>query len=337
MVGLTRRLRDATPGLLALVGLAVVAAAIHTVVPAINRLIVAVVLGALVVNLLGVPAWARAGVDTHERLLEAGIVLMGARISFEVLADGGPTVVLLVVATVLFTLGVSEALGTRVFEVPDRASSLLASGAAICGVSAVIAVAGGIDARRDQIALAVGSVVVLDVVTLFLFPVVGSLLALPDQVFGIWAGLSMYSTGPVLAAGFTYSGTAGEWATITKLIRNALIGVAVMGYATLYARRRAGREESSRSLASIWRDFPAFVLGFVALVGVANTGIIPAAQLATLQTASEWLFVVAFVGVGMELDRDVLETTSLRPMAVAVSSLLIVSVASLAVVSMVFG
>ena len=80
-----------------------------------------------------------------------------------------------------------------------------------------------------------------------------------------------------------------------------------------------------------------FVPGFVALVGVGNTDIIPAAQLAMLQTASEWLFVVAFVGVGMELDRDVLETTSLRPMAVAGSSLLIVSVASLAVVSMVFG
>jgi len=335
--GPRRLLSGVLPGLALLVVVGLSARAVSIAVPALNHLIVAVILGAVIVNVAGIPAWATAGVGTHKLLLEAGIVLMGARVSLEALSMAGPIVAGLVVATVLFTLGVTELLARGLFGVTGRMSSLLASGAAICGVSAVVAVAGGIGARREQIALAVGAVLVLDALTLFIYPIVGGLLGLPEVVFGIWAGLSMFSTGPVAAAGFAYSETAGQWATITKLTRNLLIGAAVVGYAAVYTTHAQGHAGGiGRTLRTFWGNFPKFVLGFIAMVAVANSGLIATAQVASLQNAYRWLFLFAFAGLGMSLNLQALRSTGWRPLAVVVTALVTVSTVSLGVLLLIF-
>jgi uncharacterized integral membrane protein (TIGR00698 family) len=337
VIGPRRMLSGVLPGLALLVAVGLSARAITIAIPALNHLIVAVILGAVIVNVTGIPAWAEAGVGTHHLLLEAGIVLMGALVSLEALSMAGPIVAGLVVATVVFTLGVTELLARRLFGVTGRMSSMLASGAAICGVSAVVAVAGGIGARRDQIALAVGAVLVLDALTLFMYPIVGGMLGLPEVVFGIWAGLSMFSTGPVAAAGFAYSETSGQWATITKLTRNLLIGAAVVGYAAVYTTHtQAHAWGISRTLRTFWGNFPKFVLGFIAMVAVANSGLIPMAQVASLQNAYRWLFLFAFAGLGMSLNPQALRSTGLRPLAVVVTALVTVSTVSLGVLLLIF-
>lgn len=318
--------RESLPGLGALVLVAVSAHALAAYLPVVNALVLAVVLGAVVANLIDLPARLDAGIQRHELLLETGIVLLGASVPLESLLGAGAAVVGLVVATVAFGLVVAEALGRWVFPISRREGSLLAAGASICGVSAVVAVGRGIDVDRSTLAYVAGAVLLFDAVTLVVFPAVGGALGLPDRVFGVWAGLSMFSTGPVAAAGFAVSPEAGRWATITKLARNALIGVVVAGYAVAYARE-SQTSASSRPLAhakAVWERFPKFLVGFFAVVLLANTGIVSGEGLAAIETASAWLFALAFAGVGFSIRIGEMRAAGVRPLAVLLVYLLVV-------------
>jgi uncharacterized integral membrane protein (TIGR00698 family) len=201
--------------------------------------------------------------------------------------------------------------------------SLLAAGSSICGVSAIAAVAPACEARKTQIAHAAATILLFDAVTLVAFPAVGSVLELDPRFYGVWIGLSMFSTGPVAAAGFAHSATAGEWATMTKLARNALIGVVVLGYSLSYTGRSAAATE--RPVRRIWADFPKFLFGFVTLAVIVNAGLLSDAVVSTLVSASEALFLLAFAGLGFEIRLAEMRETGLIPVGVVGVYLLVVS------------
>ena len=299
----------------------------------VTELLVAIGLGALLVNGPGVPERFRPGVETHGFWLAAGIVLMGASLSLSTVREAGLVVLAVIVSVTALTIAVVEALSRGVFGLGEKLGSLLAAGAGICGVSAVVAVAGSIRAREDQIAYAAATVLLFDAITLVVYPIAGQLLDLSDIVFGIWAGVSMFSTGPVVAVGFAYSEAAGQWATLTKLSRNALIGLIVLIYAAYYTRSGTDGRLSVRTL---WEEFPTFVLGFFALAAVGSLGVFTAAHRAAIDTAYSWLFLVAFVGLGTEIQFQELRTTGLRPIVVVLLSLAIGSSLSLALLTLLF-
>ncbi|TYL38123.1 putative sulfate exporter family transporter [Natronococcus pandeyae] len=318
------------PGLAVLCLGAVFARAIELTV-GFNHLLVAIALGFVLANGVGVPDRLEPGLATHKLWLGAGIVLMGASLTLETVLEVGGLVLLVVVCVTSFTILVVELLARNVFGLADRLGSLLAAGAGICGVSAVVAVAGAIRAREDHIAYAAATVLLFDAITIVVYPVVGDLLNLSGIVFGVWAGVSMFSTGPVVAVGFAHSEVAGQWATMTKLSRNALIGAVVLAYASYYARSGGGGRPSVRTL---WDEFPKFVLGFLALMLLASAGVFSASQLASIENAYSWLFVLAFVGLGTEIRLAELRSTGLMPAVVVLVSLLVASALSLALLTL---
>ncbi|MFC5971692.1 YeiH family protein [Halomarina salina] len=328
------------PGIGLLVGGAILARAIAGQIPLGSELIVAVVLGLVVGNTVGVPAWGEPGVATNPRLLEVGIVLMGATVTAGSIVEAGPTVAGVVLVAVVATIAMVEVLARTVVGIPEKEGSLLAAGSGICGVSAVAAVAGSIRPDERQVAYAVATILLFDAVTLFVYPLVGDALGLSDIVFGVWAGTTMFSTGPVTAAGFAFSETAGQWAVLVKLARNTLIGVVAVGYAVLYNRRGATADDARRgvraNLGHLWASFPTFVVGFLFVMALASAGFLSTAQVALLDDASNWLFLLAFVGLGTTIDVSELRETGLRPVLVVLVTLLTVSSVMLAVSSVVF-
>jgi uncharacterized membrane protein YadS len=188
-------------------------------------------------------------------------------------------------------------------------------------VSAVLAVAGSISADEADITYAAGTVLLFDAATLLVFPAVGVALGLSDPVFGVWAGLSLFSTGPAAAVGFAVSDAAGQWATVTKLVRNAFIGVLAVGYAVHHAAGADGRPDARQ----VWYRFPKFLVGFLAVVVIANAGLLDAGARAGLSTVSDWLFTVAFVGLGMDLNPRRLRATGLAPIAAVLAQFLVVT------------
>ncbi|WP_373189374.1 YeiH family protein [Halolamina sp.] len=330
------RLTDRLPGLALLAGIGLLGYAVGTVTP-IPGLVAAVAIGALIGNTRGYSARFAPGVRTNKLWLETGIVLMGAGIAVGAVLDAGPAVLGLVVAVVVGTVLFVELLSRRVLSIPEKLSSLLAAGAGVCGVSAVVSVAGSIDAEESHVAYASAAVLAFDALTLVVYPAVGTALSLPDAAYGVWAGATMFSTGPVAAAGFAYSETAGRWAVLVKLARNTLIGVVTVGYALYYARRAdSGQLATERpGLAAVVSKVPRFLVGFLLLAVLGNT-VLSAATVEALATLSDLLFLLAFAGLGLGLRTSKLRAAGVGPLAVLLASLVTFSAAVLAVVGVLF-
>ncbi|WP_411964132.1 YeiH family protein [Haloferax sp. YSMS24] len=320
------RPQEYLPGLVLLVVLAGAATLVASALAGVNALLLGVFFGAIVANTVGVPEWANAGVRTRTLLLEAGIVLLGARIAVGELVASGPMVLGLVVVTVAASIALVEVVANRAFGLTAKTSSLLAAGASICGVSAATAIAGTIDADGESLAHVVATVLLFDAITLAIFPVAGEMLPLTGQQFGVWAGLSMFSTGPVTAAGFAHSDVAGQWATVTKLARNSMLGAVALWYAVRYA------DSESTGMKAILEGIPGFLVGFLFVAVLANVGVFSQGALAAIDTGSDALFALAFVGLGLDIRLGAMRETGIKPAFVLAVQLLTISVVTLGAV-----
>ena len=319
-------------------GLRSVGAATGTRLPDIEYVLWAILLGLLLRNTVGVPAVFRPGVATYEFWLKIGIVLLGARFLLgNLLKLGGFSLLLIVVdmavaTTVILVVG-------RAFGLSGKLSALLALGTSICGVSAIIAGKGAIDADDEDSGYAIAAILALGAVALFSFPAIGHALALTDTQFGLWAGLAVDNTAETTATGAAYSAQAQDVAVAVKNTRNALIGVVVLGYA-LYWSTRGGVEVEPGwrpRAAFVWRTFPKFVLGFLAVSAVATSGLLAKADVTSLGNLSKWAFLLCFAGVGLNFDLREIARSGVRPLAVAALGLVVVAACSLGLVLLTSG
>jgi len=113
----------------------------------------------------------------------------------------------------------------RAFGLRPKLTSLLAVGSAVCGVSAIIATQGAIDADEEDSSFAIAAILALGALSLFTFPLIGHALHLSDHAYGLWAGLAVDNTAEATAAGALYSDAAGKLAVLAKTTRNAMIGL----------------------------------------------------------------------------------------------------------------
>jgi uncharacterized integral membrane protein (TIGR00698 family) len=331
------RCGDFAPGIALLAVIAVAARAISTIAPQLSPLLIAIGLSVLFANIYGLPEWAASGVGLGTLFLETGIVLLGVSLSIGQIISVGSVVLGLALATVVLGVVFTEVLGRSVFGIESRTSSLVAAGSSVCGVSAVVATGESIEVTDEQIAYAASTVLLFDAITLVVFPIVGNVLGLPAKQFGIWAGLSMFSTGPVTAVGFAYSPTAGQWATITKLVRNAFIGLVAVAYSMYYARRSETTSQREGShLRHIWSQFPKFIIGFALVIVIANIGVLSESQIDLIGRSSDVLFLLAFAGIGFDIQFEDLRSTGLRPIVVVLVHLIAVSVVALGAVTLLF-
>ena len=298
--------------------------------PNIEYVLWAIIFGLIVSNTIGVPSICEAGVETYEFWLKAGIVLLGVRFVLgDVLRLGGLSLVA-VVLELAISIVVMTALG-RVFKLPPKLTSLLSIGASICGVSAIIAAKGAIDADDEDASYAIAAILALGAVSLFLFPVIGHALGMSDASYGLWVGLAVDNTAEATAAGALYSDAAGKFAVLAKTARNATIGFVVLGYA-LYWVRRGGAAGVANKAAFLWQKFPKFVLGFLLISGLATAGFFTRAQSTDLANLSRWAFLFTFAGVGLRTNVRSLARQGWRPLVVGVAGECVIATVTLAMV-----
>jgi len=301
-----------------------------TPVPNIEYVLWAILYGLVIANVFGVPRVFRAGVATYEFWLKLGIVLLGVRFLLgDVLRLGG-TSLLLVAAELAASILIMTWLGNR-FGLRPKLVSLLAIGSSICGVSAIIAARGAIRARDEDVALAIGAILLLGAASLLLFPVIGHLAGMGDHAYGLWVGLAVDNTAEATAAGAMFSDEAARYAVLAKTTRNATIGFVVLGYALYWAARGEG-ERIGNKAAFLWAKFPKFVLGFLLLSLLATLGAFSKAQIGDLAALSRWAFLLTFAGVGLSTDLRALKAQGWRPVTVAVSGMAAIAVLTFAAV-----
>lgn len=286
----------------------------HLTVPNIEYVLWAILLGLLISNTVGVARVFAPGIATYEFWLKIGIVLLGARFLLgDVLKLGGVSLVL-----VAIELGLSIALMTflgRVFKLKPKLTSLLAVGSSICGVSAIIATKGAIEADDEDASFAIAAILALGALALFTFPPVGHALHMSDRLYGLWAGMGVDNTAEAVAAGALYSDAAQKIAVLAKTTRNAMIGFVVLGYAFYWATRER-RETVTNKAAFLWQKFPKFVLGFLAISLLVTLKVFSPDQVASLGNLSRWAFLLTFAGVGLRINFVEMKKQGLRPFVV---------------------
>src|SRR3989441_1476955 len=284
----------------------------HVTLPNIEYVLWAIVFGLVVSNTVGVPELFRKGVETYEFWLKVGIVLLGVRFLLgDVVKLGGVSLVC-VALELAVAIAIMTALG-RAFKLPPKLISLLAIGSSICGVSAIIAAKGAIDADDEDASYAIGAILALGAVSLFVFPVIGRAFGMSDQAYGLWVGLAVDNTAEATAAGALYSDAAGKFAVLAKTARNATIGFVVLGYALYWVRQHQGKEIDNKA-AFLWQKFPKFVLGFIAISALVTAGGFTQTQVTDLANLSRWAFLLTFSGGGLRTNGRDLTKQGWRPL-----------------------
>ncbi len=302
----------------------------HLTLPNIEYVLWAIGFGLVVSNTVGVPAIFRAGVATYEFWLKAGIVLLGVRFLLGDVVKLGGVSLACVVLELALAIVVMTALG-RWFRLSPKLTSLLAIGASICGVSAIIAAKGAIEADDEDASYAIAAILALGAVSLLVFPLVGRALGMSDHAYGLWVGLAVDNTAESAAAGALYSDAAGKFAVLAKTTRNATIGFVVLGYALYWVRRNQARAVSHKG-AFLWEKFPKFVIGFLVISTLATAGAFSATETADLANLSRWAFLLTFAGVGLRTNLRELSKQGWRPLAVGVVGECAIAVLTLAMV-----
>ncbi len=275
----------------------------------------ALLLGLLISNTIGTPAWLLAGSKT-ELFIKTGLVLLGAEVLFSkivVLGSRGLLVAWLVTPCVLVFM---YFFGTRVLKMTNKTLVVIVAAAtSVCGVSAAIAVAAAVKAKKDELTLAVGMTLIFTVLMMIFMPPVIKAVGMGEQIGGAWMGGTIDSTGAVVAAGALLGDNAEIVAAVVKMIQNVLIGVVAFCVAIAWVTKVERDPGAPRpSAIQVWYRFPKFIVGFVAASLVFSFVLIPALGGgqeglsavdkniigAITKTCRGWLFCLAFVAIGLE-------------------------------------
>ena len=313
-------------------GMAAAAAwGVHTLLPGVPLLTVAVVLGILVgqVPVLR-PALAgplKPGLSlAAKRLMRIGVVLLGVKLSLVDIAGLGwltiTTTVLIVILTFFGTLWLGRLVG-----LPGHQPLLIATGFAICGASAIGAMSGVVKAKDEETATPVALVTLCGTLAIGVLPLLWHPLGLTDLQFGHWVGAGVHDVGQVVATAQIAGSAALAVAVVVKLTRVLMLAPVVAGVA-VYERRR------NRAAVATVRPpvMPLFVAGFLALVLVRTLVPLPAAVLDAADLVQTVLLAMALFGLGTAVRLGALLRTGGRALGVGLASWFMIAVLALAAV-----
>lgn len=273
--------------------------------------ILAILLGIAIKNTIGVPKIFEPGLKYSTILYKTGIVIMGTKYSLASLATTGSKAIILILIF-LFTSTLVIWFIARKFNIPATLSALLAAGMSVCGVSVTVALAPAIKAKNEEIAYTVSVVLMFGLMSLLIFPAVGTYFDLTAEEFGAFAGIGIVNSAQVIAAGLAYSPEAGAVAGIYNIGRVLFLPIIVLMLTIMVISSQGGDTKSINRWHMIKEKFPFFVLAFLVVVGVNTVGFIDGPTVKVSHMFMEWCFLLGFASIGL--------TTSLQDLKSAGAS-----------------
>jgi uncharacterized integral membrane protein (TIGR00698 family) len=299
--------------------------------------LVALVLGLLISNVIGLPRWLDAGFRV-EFYIKLGIVLLGATLPFTLIIWAGPVAILQASIVSLVTFFVIF-FTARKLGLDHRLAAVLGAGGAVCGVSASIAVGGAVRAKKEDPPIAITLVVLWAIIFIFVLPLISRTLQLPTGVAGAWIGTSEFADAAGLAAAQSYGGLAGGHLgiagtadqalasyTLIKVIgRDIWIGIWSFVLALIAVTVWERNETNSKvQVGQIWWRFPKFVFGFLiasiltTLIVHGNTladynKIVKPSLIAPITALRTWAFTFSFLSIGLTTRFRELANAGVKP------------------------
>jgi uncharacterized integral membrane protein (TIGR00698 family) len=299
------------PGVLVAAATALLATLLARFIPLAGAPVLAIVLGILIRLLIPLPRSLQPGFAfAGKTVLQSAIVVSGFGLSLAVVVRTGWETLPVTVGTVAVALVLAPIVG-RMLKLDTVLEHLVGVGTAICGASAIAAVASVIEPPEADVSLAIATIFFYNIVAVLTFPALGNLMHMTQSQFGVWAGTAINDTSSVVAAGYAFGADAGQHATIVKLARATFILPIVAIVAVVHARaHRAG------GVHVPWRRVvPWFILWFVVAACVNTTGIIPGYWHSGITAASTFLISIALAAIGVQTEVARLARSGARPLA----------------------
>ena len=231
---------------------------------------------------------------TARGVLQYSIVLLGFSLDLGVVARIGAHSLGVMVFTIAAALLTAYLMG-RLLRLDARIATLVGVGTAICGGSAIAAAAPVIDANEEEVAFSISTIFLFNIIAVFLFPVLGHLMRMSQQDFGLWAGTAVNDTSSVVAAAFSYGDDAGRYATVVKLTRTLMIIPIVLVLALVRMRSGAGHGAA----VNVKRIIPWFVVAFLAASLLRTVVRMPAGTASSLSEVGKFGICVAMAAIGL--------------------------------------
>ncbi len=279
----------------------------------ISPLIIGIIIGlfyAVTVRSHFPESWQPGIFFVSKRLLRAGIVLYGFRLSFQEILEVGTLGVISSIVIVTTTMLVGSFVGIRILKMDRDTSLLVAAGSAVCGAAAVLAAETILKSKNHKSAIAVTTVVIFGTLSMFLYPFLQAMgfFMLEAKPYGIFIGSSVHEVAQVVAASSAVVG-ATQTAVVVKMTRVMLLVpfLMIMGFFV----------DRQRNKPQIVNLIPWFAVGFIGVVGLNSLEILPDHYVVTLNRVDTFILTMAMTALGMETRIDKFKTAGLKPLILA--------------------
>ena len=295
--------------------------------------IIALFMGTII-NSFFHPDWMKPALKfASKKILKCAIVLLGASLSIRTIMSVGKMTFFVMIFTFAMCFGAGYFI-RKLFGLNWKLSNLISAGTGICGGSAVAAIAPVIDADDKDIAFAMSSTFLFDMVMIALYPLMGKALGMTDIAYGIWAGTSVNDTASVVASGYAFSEAAGDFATMVKLTRTIAIipTVLVFAFIGMRIKQKELKAADGGKKVNIIKIIPWFIGGFLLLAILNSAGCIPTATSGILKNTSKFLMVTALAAIGLNTSLLDFKKAGLKPMFYGITIDTLVTLTALVVI-----
>ena len=295
--------------------------------------IIALFMGTII-NSFFHPAWMKPALKfASKKILKGAIILLGASLSIKTIMSVGKMTFFVMIFTFAMCFGGGYFV-RKLFGLNWKLGNLISAGTGICGGSAVAAIAPVIDADDKDIAFAMSSTFLFDMVMIALYPLMGKALGMTDIAYGIWAGTSVNDTASVVASGYAFSEAAGDFATMVKLTRTIAIIPTVLVFAYIGTRIKQKELQAANDgqKVNIVKIIPWFIGGFLLLAVVNSIGLIPVVAGKVIKGISKFLMVTALAAIGLGTSITDFKKAGLRPMFYGITIDTLVTLTALVVI-----
>ena len=309
---------------------------IETIIPGeiLGASIIALFMGTII-NSFFHPKWIQPALKfTSKKVLKIAIILLGASLSVNTIMSVGKMTFFVMLFTFAMCFGGGYFI-RKIFGLNWKLANLISAGTGICGGSAIAAISPVIDAEDKDVAFAMSSTFLFDMVMVALYPIMGKLLGMTDIAYGIWAGTSVNDTASVVASGYAFSEVAGDFATMVKLTRTIAIIPTVLVFAFIGTRikQKDMKATSNGKKVNLEKIIPWFIGGFLLLAILNSVGLIPSAVSSFVKGTSKFLMVSALAAIGLSTSIADFKKAGLRPMFYGITIDTLVTLTALAVIA----
>ncbi len=273
-----------------------------------------------------------AGIQfTKQRILRAGIVLYGLRLTFQDIGDVGILGAAIDVVVFLSTFALAVYLGVKYFKLDRDIAILIGAGSAICGAAAILATEPVVKAQNEKVTVAISTVVIFGTISIFAYPAIFHLaqnyfinINFPVQ-FGVYIGSTVHEVAQVLAAAKSVSGNVADTAVITKMMRVMMLGpflVALSIYFFVMDRRQV-RDQCSQSVTHRFgfdvarSGIPWFAFLFLLVIALNSLEFFPRQATQSLIALDNFLLAAAMAALGLTTQFSAIKRAGLKPLFLA--------------------